>query len=203
MKILGYIVLRAIGFGLVFALTVGILWYPWIKETLVGDPKLGINSVLARIFPLRRGLFEDKVASFWCVLNNFVKVHQVLSQVLQIRLATILTLIASLPSNLLLLRTPSPKNFLLCLFVTSLSFFLYSFHVHEKQMLLPLLIFGLQALTEFKHFVSIFGLVVNFSMFHLYVKDKNHVNYIALNLIWMVVARQIEMYSLRSYSVQT
>jgi len=103
--------LRAVGFGLVFALTVGILWYPWIKETLVGDPKLGINSVLARIFPLRRGLFEDKVASFWCVLNNFVKVHQVLSQVLQIRLATFLTLIASLPSNLLLLRTPSAKNF--------------------------------------------------------------------------------------------
>jgi hypothetical protein len=40
-------------------------------------------------------------------------------------------------------------------------------------------------------------------MFHLYVKDKNHINYIALNLIWMVVARQLEMFSLRSFGVQS
>jgi alpha-1,3-glucosyltransferase len=122
---------------------------------------------------------------------------------MQIRLATLLTLVASLPSNIILARNPSAKNFLLSLFLTSMSFFLYSFHVHEKQMLLPLLIFGLQGLTEFKPFVSIFGLVVNFSMFHLYVKDKNHINYLALNLIWMVVARQLEMYSLRSFAVQS
>ena len=181
----------------------GILWYPWIKETLTGDPKLGISSVIARIFPVRRGLFEDDVANFWCVLNNFVKVNEVFSQVLQVRLATFLTLIASLPSNLLLLRTPSARNFLLCLFLTSLSFFLYSYLVHEKHILLPLLIFGLQALTEFKHFVSIFGLVANFSMFYLYNNNKNQTNYIALSLLWMVVARMLEIYSLRSYTVQT
>lgn len=131
-KMLGYMILRIIGLAVVFVITIGVLWYPWIKETLVGDPKLGVSSVLARIFPLRRGLFEDKVASFWCVLNNFVKVHQVLSQVMQIRLATLLTLVASLPSNIILVRNPSAKNFLLSLFLTSLSFFLYSFHVHEK-----------------------------------------------------------------------
>jgi len=74
-KMAGYIGLRAIGLIVVFAVTIGIIWFPWIKETLTGDPKLGVASVLARIFPLRRGLFEDKVASFWCVLNNFVKVH--------------------------------------------------------------------------------------------------------------------------------
>ena len=110
-------------------------------------------------------------------------------------------MLACLPSNLVLVKNPSAKNFLLSLFVTSLSFFLYSFHVHEKQMLLPMLIFGLQALTEFKPFASIFGLAVNFSMFHLFVKDNNHVNYVALNLIWMVVVRQLETYSLRSYNM--
>ena len=71
----GYIGLRAIGLIVVFAVTIGVIWFPWIKETVTGDPNLGVASVLARIFPLRRGLFEDKVASFWCVLNNFVKVH--------------------------------------------------------------------------------------------------------------------------------
>jgi alpha-1,3-glucosyltransferase len=74
-KMAGYIGLRAIGLIVVFAVTIGVIWFPWIKETVTGDPKLGVASVLARIFPLRRGLFEDKVASFWCVLNNFVKVH--------------------------------------------------------------------------------------------------------------------------------
>lgn len=74
-KIAGYIGLRAIGLIVVFAVTIGVIWFPWIKETVTGDPNLGVASVLARIFPLRRGLFEDKVASFWCVLNNFVKVH--------------------------------------------------------------------------------------------------------------------------------
>lgn len=74
-KIAGYIGLRAIGLIVVFAVTIGVIWFPWIKETVTGNPNLGVASVLARIFPLRRGLFEDKVASFWCVLNNFVKVH--------------------------------------------------------------------------------------------------------------------------------
>jgi alpha-1,3-glucosyltransferase len=74
-KMAGYIGLRAIGLVVVFAVTIGVIWFPWIKETVTGDPNLGVASVLARIFPLRRGLFEDKVASFWCVLNNFVKVH--------------------------------------------------------------------------------------------------------------------------------
>ena len=74
-KMAGYIGLRAIGLIVVFGVTIGVIWFPWIKETVKGDPNLGVASVLARIFPLRRGLFEDKVASFWCVLNNFVKVH--------------------------------------------------------------------------------------------------------------------------------
>jgi len=37
-KIIGYVALRCLGLALVLALTVGVLWYPWVKETLVGDP---------------------------------------------------------------------------------------------------------------------------------------------------------------------
>jgi alpha-1,3-glucosyltransferase len=78
-KQITYLSLRLAGLAVVFLLTMAVVWYPWIKETLNGDPKMGVTSVLTRIFPIRRGLFEDKVASFWCVLNNFIKVHQVLS----------------------------------------------------------------------------------------------------------------------------
>ena len=82
MKQLGYILMRLIGFALVFVLTFLVLWYPWVLQSLTSSPDTkisggggGVASVLSRIFPVRRGLFEDKVASFWCVLNNFLKVH--------------------------------------------------------------------------------------------------------------------------------
>jgi alpha-1,3-glucosyltransferase len=80
MRQVGYLGLRVVVLGLVFVLANAILWWPWVQETMFGDPKHGVASVISRIFPVRRGLFEDKVASFWCVLNNFVKVHKIFTQ---------------------------------------------------------------------------------------------------------------------------
>lgn len=33
-------------------------------------------AVLHRLFPLHRGLFEDKVANFWCALAILTKFHR-------------------------------------------------------------------------------------------------------------------------------
>ena len=33
------------------------------------------SSVLHRVFPFQRGLFEDKVANFWCCVSVLVKVR--------------------------------------------------------------------------------------------------------------------------------
>jgi len=74
--------------------------------------------------------------------------------------------------------------------------------VHEKQILLPLLIFGLQGLTEYRHWFSMFVQVTNFSMWHLYCKDNNKLNYIALAILWQVVARLIESSCLNGYRVE-
>lgn len=79
-KQLGYLTLRIVLLVVVLILTFAVVWWPWVSESLNGDPKHGVASVVARVFPVRRGLFEDKVASFWCVVNNFVKVHKVLTQ---------------------------------------------------------------------------------------------------------------------------
>ena len=78
-KQLGYLTLRIVLLVVVLILTFAVVWWPWVSESLNGDPKHGVASVVARVFPVRRGLFEDKVASFWCVVNNFVKVHKVLT----------------------------------------------------------------------------------------------------------------------------
>ena len=52
------------------------LWLPLIYH----DPYSGTANIFARIFPIRRGIFEDKVASFWCVLHNFYKVNTIFSR---------------------------------------------------------------------------------------------------------------------------
>ena len=63
-------------------------------------------------------------------------------------MSTAATLTASLPSNLMLLLKPTQQNFLFSLLNTSLAFFLFSFHVHEKTILvvaIPLLMLICQA----------------------------------------------------------
>lgn len=79
---LSYVSFRLAILAVVFALTMALLWLPWIKESMSNgwSSPHGVMSVTSRIFPVRRGLFEDKVASFWCVLNNFVKVHVIFDQ---------------------------------------------------------------------------------------------------------------------------
>ena len=68
-----YVVFRVAILGAVFVLTNLAMWYPWIHESGIG----GIEQIFTRIFPIRRGIFEDKVASFWCVLHNFYKVNTI------------------------------------------------------------------------------------------------------------------------------
>lgn len=49
--------------GLVVAFVFGLLWLPWLST-----PAAALQ-VLHRLFPLARGVFEDKVANVWCVIN--------------------------------------------------------------------------------------------------------------------------------------
>jgi len=50
----------------------------------------------------------------------------------------VLTLIASLPAVFCLIKKPENDKFKLSLFVISMSFFFFSYHVHEKTILFPL-----------------------------------------------------------------
>lgn len=51
----------------VVLITFGVIWIPWLRSTA------HLKQVIHRIFPVARGVFEDKVANIWCVLNIFVK----------------------------------------------------------------------------------------------------------------------------------
>lgn len=49
--------------GLVVVFVFGLLWAPWLSS-----PAAALQ-VLHRVFPVARGVFEDKVANAWCVVN--------------------------------------------------------------------------------------------------------------------------------------
>lgn len=53
--------------GIIVIATFAILWAPWLHSIE------STKQLLHRIFPVARGVFEDKVSTVWCVLNVFYK----------------------------------------------------------------------------------------------------------------------------------
>lgn len=122
-------------------------------------------QALHRIFPFARGLFEDKVANVWCAINVIVKLRELASVASLAKVALFATLVVVLPSMIGLIwvswaagekarkaegaqvvdrateRKSVPTIILLphALFLSSMGFFLFSFQVHEKSILLPLM----------------------------------------------------------------
>ena len=66
--------------GVTVITTFGLLLLPWL--TSVDD----LLQIVHRVFPVARGLFEDKVANLWCALNVFIKLRNVLSLESTVRL---------------------------------------------------------------------------------------------------------------------
>lgn len=133
-----------------------LLFLPFLSPTL-------ISQTIHRIFPFARGLFEDKVANFWCAINIVIKLRDWSTVSALAKLALAFTVIALLPSVIGMIWVSSeagkrkraadgaatstgaedlpPTLFLLphTLFLSSMAFFLFSFQVHEKSILLPLM----------------------------------------------------------------
>ncbi|KAL1710999.1 glycosyltransferase family 57 protein [Schizophyllum commune] len=167
--------------ALVTSATFALLFSPWLSPpTLLLDP-------LKRIFPFGRGLFEDKVANFWCASNVVFKWRNWAAAPTLIRLSTILTALGFLPAVI----TEQPLLPLLpyALLTSSLSFFLFSFQVHEKTILVPLLpITMLMSSAAPESALFGWGALVNnvamFSMWPLLKRDGLGAQYIALLLLW-------------------
>ncbi|KZS92278.1 ALG6, ALG8 glycosyltransferase [Sistotremastrum niveocremeum HHB9708] len=214
-----------------------------LLSTSIFDP-------ISRVFPFNRGLFEDKVANFWCASDVVFKWRnmRLLGRTGLLRLSTLFTAIGFAPAVYALLMTawnrrqslrdppkttsppstlsvssaptisssnstahpPSPKIKSVeiappavlpkqpcatlpllpyALFTSSMSFFLFSFQVHEKSILLPLmpltlLLSGSTSDSE----VWEWGILVNnvsvFSMYPLLKKDGLGIQYVATTLLW-------------------
>ncbi|XP_010603531.1 dolichyl pyrophosphate Man9GlcNAc2 alpha-1,3-glucosyltransferase, partial [Fukomys damarensis] len=162
--------LKGKGLGLLLKLvgtvvaSFALCWLPFFSE------REQTLQVVRRLFPVERGLFEDKVASVWCSVNIFVKIKDLLPRDTQILISFCFTLLSLLPACIKLTLHPSPRGFRFALISCALSFFLFSFQVHEKSILLVALPVCL-VLHEVPFMSAWFLLVSTFSLLPLLLKD--------------------------------
>ena len=95
-------------------------YYPVVEQLV---------QMVHRVFPFARGLFEDKVANFWCAANVVFKLKKYSPELLQ-RASLVATLASIIPPNLILFLRPRKTLLPLAFAVTAWGFFLFSYQVH-------------------------------------------------------------------------
>ena len=168
--------------GIATLLTFGLIWLPFLQWH---DGLL--QQVIISIFPFNRGIFEDYVANFWCTFNVFIKIRQLMETTTLAHCCLILTALFSFPSSLHLFLKSSPRNLLLCLINVSLAFFLFSYHVHEKSILLVSLPISLIS-SHLPWTAFWFHCVSHFSMLPLYAKDGLLIPALAVLVLYSLFA---------------
>lgn len=104
-------IIRVLKLSLAVISTFAMCWSPFY----IFSGRQGIVQVLRRVFPLNRGIYEDKVANFWCSISVLIKIRNFLSTNVLVWLSLLITLLAALPSLWNLLKNPTPYRFLLSL----------------------------------------------------------------------------------------
>ncbi|XP_015176734.1 PREDICTED: dolichyl pyrophosphate Man9GlcNAc2 alpha-1,3-glucosyltransferase-like isoform X1 [Polistes dominula] len=175
---------RLVSVSLTVLITFIIIWLPFLKD------RNTFMSTVLRLFPFNRGVFEDKVANVWCTINVLYKLRNTFTNEQLAQICLVITTIAVLPVCINLYLCPKKDKFIISLINSSLAFFLFSYQVHEKSILLVsipvLLYFHNDPLACFWLL-----LVSHFSMLPLYVKDNLYLAYFAttmfyfLSIIWM------------------
>ncbi|KAF2025818.1 ALG6, ALG8 glycosyltransferase [Setomelanomma holmii] len=155
-------------------------YYPFVLE---------LSQSVHRIFPFSRGLFEDKVANIWCSIHTFHKLHHYPIELLQ-RSALVATSLAILPPCLIILFKPKRQLLPLAFAAVSWGFFLCSYQVHEKNVLLPLLPMTLLLsgkdglLPSTRAWVGFANMLGVWTMFPLLKRDELRVPYFVVTLLW-------------------
>lgn len=173
-KLRGFIKVILLGFVVVG--TFLLCWAPFLTDLQL------FQSVISRLFPINRGIYEDKVASFWCSLSVLFKVKNMFDHSMMAIICLVTTFLSVVPSCLHLLINAKPNVFKYTLINVSFLFFLFSFHVHEKSILLVAIptcfVFNEEPLI-----VTWFFIISLLSMFPLLIKDGLIVPAISLTVL--------------------
>lgn len=149
--------------GAAVAVTFGVVWAPFVHQGVVGD-------AVTRLFPFNRGLYEDKVANVWCTVAPVFNFRNTVTIPTMARVSLLATLAALVPGCVVAFRARTWDGFVWGLVSTSFAFFLFSFQVHEKTILLPLLPLTLLA-TRHPLLALVGNTVATFSMYPLLHRD--------------------------------
>ncbi|KAM9976392.1 hypothetical protein ACTFIR_010233 [Dictyostelium discoideum] len=178
-------IFKILKIGIVVIFTFILCWIPFLSIEQA-------SQVLFRLFPFARGLYEDKVANFWCFISLIIKVKTLFTTDQLIKICLILTLVTMLPLVYGIKRIPKNKFvFIYSLINSSFSFFLFSFQVHEKTILLVSLPVSLLILHH-PNTVWWFILISTFSMFPLLFKDGLVIPYFAIMILYIVIGYQFK-----------
>jgi len=203
LSVLGFTVLSTFGI-----LLTPFIYYRDASSQTIGDVLL---LILRRIFPFQRGLFEGKVSNLWCMLSvKPLSIRDRIPQEYQPIVALGVTMGLALPFCVVLFKVGSEghrrddgetttmatqrrqqrhlKALLWGSAGTSLSFFLASFQVHEKSILLPLAPLSL-LIMEAPTFIIWVSLVATWSLWHLLQMDRLQVPYVCISVLFCVVVR--------------
>ncbi|KAK0159936.1 hypothetical protein PV328_007395 [Microctonus aethiopoides] len=86
-------------------LTFIVVWAPfWVKNSTV------IFDIVERLFPIKRGIFEDKVANVWCLINIFIKLRNYYSNIELAKICLFTTTLSILPSSIDLLEVEDQSD---------------------------------------------------------------------------------------------
>ena len=177
-------VLYTIFYALTTIMINGIIYLPWIRRK-------NLKDVFNRIFPINRGIFEDKVATFWCMVNIFIKLKEKFGNQNLFKLSMIFTILGTLIPLYAIFKSSkiNKKICIQCFFIISLDFYLFSFHVHEKTIIIPFLAYLIN-LPYMKNILPSFTLIGMFSLFPLLKRENQIVSYYLINFIFYFFAKQ-------------
>ena len=152
---------------------------------------LQLAQSIHRIFPFARGLFEDKVANIWCAMHSsgLHKLTRYSSTFLS-RAALLLTLVSITPPCFVIFLRPRKQLTPLAFAATAWGFFMCSYQVHEKNILLPILPMTLLLASEggmkpsIRAWVGYANILACWTMFPLLARDELRIPYAVLTLLW-------------------
>lgn len=188
-------ILKLVSIGITVIAVFAMLWLPFcIYHSADEGCMSSLLHVLSRQFPFSRGIFEDKVANIWFGLSVIYDFRKILVLSVLTKLSMALTITLMLPIlYYLMTNSVTPVSFLLCLVNGSLVFFLASFQVHEKSLLLSLV--PASFLLPFESLIfTWFQVLGTFTMFPLLIRDGLRLPYFVMIVLYCSLSQILYEY---------
>jgi alpha-1,3-glucosyltransferase len=171
--------------GSAVVVSFAVLWAPFcVYRRADATCAESLLQIVSRLFPFSRGIFEDKVANLWYAASVVFDFRELFSIPEMARMSTAVTLGLLSPLVVDLLSRPvCSLRLTLALVISSLVFFLASFQVHEKSLLLALAPASLLVRDE-PLLIAWMQILGCFTMFPLLKRDKLVIPYYATSALY-------------------